>query len=48
MDIRIKIPGGGEIHIHRERKERDWFPLWATLGAALLLGSLLLMLYILR
>lgn len=48
MEIKIKLPGGGEIHLHREKKDRDWFPLWVTLGAAMFLGSLLMMLYILR
>ena len=48
MEIKIKLPGGGEIHLHREKKDRDWFPLRVTLGAAMFLGSLLLMLYILR
>ena len=48
MEIKIKLPGGGEIHVRREKKDRDWFPLWVTFGAAMFLGSLLLMLYILR
>lgn len=47
MDIKIKLPGG-EIHIHREKKERDWFPFWMALGVAAFLGTLLLTLYILR
>lgn len=48
MEIKIKLPGGGEIHIHREKKELDLSPLWPLLGAAMFLGALLLMLYILR
>ena len=46
MNIKIKLPGG-EIRIEREKKERDWFPLWLGLGMSGMIGSMLWMIYIL-
>ena len=48
MEIKIKLPGGGEIHVRREKKDRGWFPLWVRFGAAMFLRWLVLVLYILR
>ena len=48
MKVRIKLPGGGEINIERDKKERDLFPLWLGLSMAGAIGSLLWIIYILR